>query len=235
MIKVRKSPNMISTTGRSPVMAAPTPMPVKPGSEIGVSITRSLPNSSTRPDRTLKGVPASATSSPMMQTRESRRISSASASRMASPNVSSRTVVWVAVSGIDVLLRLVDSGIGRGDGEFHSGIHLRFDLGLNFFKLRRIRQLLPDEPIAENIDGITLGGPALFFLLGPIVFAIDVAHVMAAIAVGVAQHKCRTCAGPRPFDKPRSQGVHGADVLPIHAFRRQAESRRSCQDVAGSR
>ena len=58
---------------------------------------------------------------------------------------------------------------------------------------------------------------------------------MAAIAIGVAQHECRTCAGPRAFDKPRSQGVHGADVLPIHAFRRQAESRRSCQDVAGSR
>src|SRR5438309_302115 len=173
-MSVRKSPNMMSTTGRRPVMAAPTPIPVNPGSEIGVSITRSLPNSSTRPDRTLNGVPASATSSPMMHTRESRRISSASASRMASPNVSSRTVVWVTVSGIDVLLRLVDGGIGRGDGEFHGGIHLRFDLGLNSFELRRIRELLLDEPIAENVDGIAFGGPSLFFLLGAIVFAIDV-------------------------------------------------------------
>ena len=33
---------MMSTTGRSPVIAAPTPMPVNPGSEIGVSITRDL-------------------------------------------------------------------------------------------------------------------------------------------------------------------------------------------------
>ena len=38
----QKSPNMMSTTGRSPVIAAPTPMPVNPGSEIGVSITRCL-------------------------------------------------------------------------------------------------------------------------------------------------------------------------------------------------
>ena len=52
-----KSPNMMSTTGRKPVMAAPTARPVKPASEIGVSMTRSLPNSSTRPFTTLNGVP----------------------------------------------------------------------------------------------------------------------------------------------------------------------------------
>ena len=42
MISVEKSPNMMSTTGRNPVIAAPTPMPVNPGSEIGVSSTRSV-------------------------------------------------------------------------------------------------------------------------------------------------------------------------------------------------
>src|SRR5579859_3444771 len=68
MVKVTKSPNMMSTTGRIPVMAAPTASPVNPASEIGVSTTRSLPNSSSNPESTLKGVPASATSSPMMQT-----------------------------------------------------------------------------------------------------------------------------------------------------------------------
>ena len=40
---------MISTTGRSPSIAAPTPAPTKPSSEIGVSRTRSGPNSSSRP------------------------------------------------------------------------------------------------------------------------------------------------------------------------------------------
>ena len=53
--------------------------------EIGESITRWVPNSSTKPSNTLKGVPASATSSPMIKTRLSRRISSAMASLIASP------------------------------------------------------------------------------------------------------------------------------------------------------
>src|SRR3989442_3538003 len=53
-------------------------------------ITRLVPNSCTSPVSTLRGWPASAASSQMMNTRGSRRISSASASRTASPYVSSR-------------------------------------------------------------------------------------------------------------------------------------------------
>src|SRR5919198_407034 len=80
MTSVRKSPNMMSTTGRMPVMAAPSPIPVMPASEIGESSTRSGPNSSTSPEVTLNGVPASAMSSPIRKTVGSRRSSSASAS-----------------------------------------------------------------------------------------------------------------------------------------------------------
>ena len=39
----RKSPNMISTTGRSPVTAEPNAAPASASSEIGVSKTRSAP------------------------------------------------------------------------------------------------------------------------------------------------------------------------------------------------
>jgi len=49
MATSRKLRVMISTTGRSPSIAAPTPAPMKPSSEIGVSRTRSGPNSSSRP------------------------------------------------------------------------------------------------------------------------------------------------------------------------------------------
>ncbi len=49
----RKLRVMISTTGRSPSIAAPTPAPTKPSSEIGVSRTRSAPNSAIRPAVTL--------------------------------------------------------------------------------------------------------------------------------------------------------------------------------------
>src|SRR3972149_3286801 len=54
-------------------------------------MTRSVPNSCTRPTSVLNGWPASATSSPIRNTRGSRRISSAIASFTASPYVSSRS------------------------------------------------------------------------------------------------------------------------------------------------
>ena len=44
-----------STTGRRPVIAAPTPMPTIVFSEIGVSRTRFSPNSSSRPVGDLEG------------------------------------------------------------------------------------------------------------------------------------------------------------------------------------
>ncbi len=44
-----KSANCISTTGRIPSTAAPIPAPTISASEIGVSITRSSPNASSRP------------------------------------------------------------------------------------------------------------------------------------------------------------------------------------------
>ena len=103
MTSVRKSPNMMSTTGRSPVIAAPTPSPVMPGSEIGESSTRSGPNSSTSPASTLNGVPASATSSPITNTVSSRRSSSASASLTACAIVSSRTAIGEATLDEDIL------------------------------------------------------------------------------------------------------------------------------------
>src|SRR5579863_8938938 len=152
MVRVMKSPNMMSTTGCRPVIAAPTATPVKPASEMGVSTTRLAPNSSTNPERTLNGVPASATSSPKMQTWESRRISSARASRTACANVISR-------SGIDVLHHLVDVGIGRGDGElyrrFHGGANFRGDS----IEGRRVRMALLDQPFRKYGDGIAVSLP----------------------------------------------------------------------------
>ena len=68
-----------STTGRSPVIAAPTPTPTIVFSEIGVSRTRLSPNSSSRPCVTLNAPWKTPMSSPMMNTRSSRVISSCSA------------------------------------------------------------------------------------------------------------------------------------------------------------
>src|ERR1700687_5588227 len=161
MVKVTKSPNMMSTTGRNPVMAAPTARPVNPASEIGVSKTRSLPNSSNRPERTLNGVPASATSSPMMHTVASRRISSASASRIACANLSSR----LPVSGIHVLCHFIGGRIRRRHGEVDCLLHLDRKLSLHLIKSRRIGKFLLHQPLPEIRDRIPLPLSQLFFLL----------------------------------------------------------------------
>src|SRR6202020_2356054 len=183
MVRVMKSPNIISTTGRRPVMAAPTATPVKPASEIGVSTTRLAPNSSSRPERTLNGVPASATSSPKMQTRESRRISSARASRTACANVNSR-------SGIHILLHLIDGGIRSVDGELHGRFHLGARLGGETIEGCRIGESLRDDPFCVQRDRIAFRLPVLLFLLRAVVFAINVAHVVPAVAVRVRLQKC---------------------------------------------
>ena len=67
---------MISTIGRSPAIAAPTPMPTIVFSEIGVSRTRFSPNSSSSPSLTLKAPWKTPTSSPIRKTDSSARISS---------------------------------------------------------------------------------------------------------------------------------------------------------------
>src|ERR1700723_3572020 len=182
MVSVMKSPNIISTMGRRPVIAAPTAIPVKPASEIGVSSTRSVPNSSTRPERTLKGVPASATSSPKMQTRESRRISSASASRTACPNVSSRETV----SGINVLFHFCYAGIRSGHGELDCLLHLRLDLCLDRTELCGIRQTLLHHPIGQQFDRVALRLPVLLLFFRAVVLTIDVTDVVPGVAVGIA-------------------------------------------------
>src|SRR5271165_6340921 len=195
MVRVTKSPNMMSTTGRIPVIAAPTASPVKPASEIGVSSTRCLPNSSKRPERTLKGVPASATSSPMMQTVRSRRISSASASRMACANVSSRSLCPPrGASGIDVLVHFLHGRIGRCHREINCLLHLQLEFRLNLIERRQIGQLLAYEPRAQICDWIALPFPVLLFLLRSIIFAIDVADVMSVIAISIAKQEAGTVA-----------------------------------------
>jgi hypothetical protein len=53
MTSMAKSMKRISTTGRQPTKAAPTAMPVKDASAMGVSTTRRGPYFCTRPSVTL--------------------------------------------------------------------------------------------------------------------------------------------------------------------------------------
>ena len=80
---VTKSSYISSTQGCIPRMAAPTAIPRKPSSEMGVSMTRLGPNSSRKPVVMANTLPITAMSSPIMNILSSRRISSSRPSRMA--------------------------------------------------------------------------------------------------------------------------------------------------------
>src|SRR3954451_14967787 len=103
---------MISATGRSPVIAAPTAAPSTPASAIGVSMTRAGKRAWS-PRVAPYTPPASPTSTPSSATRSSRSISSASARLSASRSL-----------GIDVLEHRGGLGIRRGQRRLHGGVHL---------------------------------------------------------------------------------------------------------------
>src|ERR1035437_4948527 len=219
---------MISTTGRRPVMAAPTAKPVKPASEIGVSRTRSVPNSSTSPDSTLNGVPASATSSPSMQTRASRRISSARASRTACAKVSSRLMA----SGIHMHLHFFRPWIRCSDRKIHRGFHLRAYFGFNGFKRCCIGNPSLNHPRPVHLDWIAGGLPRLFLRLAAVVLAVDVFHVMAGVSIGIAEQKGGPCSGASALNELIGCRVDCAHILPIHHFCKHSEGRSTGADVA---
>src|SRR5438128_4225112 len=164
---------MMSTIGRIPVIAAPTHMPVMPCSEIGESMTRLGPNSSTSPESTLKGVPASATSSPRIKMCGSRRISSARASRIACPRVITR-VPWsllclAAVLGIDILIYLTWIWEWCIEPKFNTCLNLGTHPLLDLLKRSDICHLLLGQPLCEDEKRISLALPLFLLFFGAIV------------------------------------------------------------------
>src|SRR6266511_1544424 len=236
MARVMKSPNMMSTTGRIPVIAAPTATPVMPASEMGESTTRSGPNSCTRPDSTLNGVPASATSSPTMNTRSSARISSARASFTAWANVSSRS----AAAGssvrtslrVDVLVHLLSVRVGRGQRELHAGGHLLLGLPLQVLEGLPVRGTPLQDPVGHQPHGVAAGLPVLLLLLRPVVRPVHVADVVSEPPVGHALEEGGTVAAASPFDCLAGCGVHCADVLAVDDLGGDAERRGPSGDLA---
>src|ERR1700733_2172743 len=226
MVRPMKSPNMMSITGRMPVIAAPTAMPVNPASEIGVSSTRSAPNSSTRPVSTLNGWPASAMSSPRIKTLGSRRISSARASRMACASVSSRVATAspplvsgpLFASSIDILIHLVGAGIRSIERELHGAIDLSLHFVMNFVEGSAIGRTLRQQPLPHDAKGIAIGLPLLLFLFRAIVFAAHIADVVPVVSIGVHQQQGRTFACTGALHQLLGRCVHGAHILAVHRF-----------------
>src|SRR5437773_422304 len=226
---------MMSTIGRSPVMAAPTPRPVKPASEMGVSMTRSRPNSCTSPPSTLNAVPASATSSPSRTTRGSRRISSAMASLTASPNVSSRAAEAVSAGSIHVLGRLLGVRIRRIDGPLHGAIHVGSQLRVDRIERSLAGNTVLDQMAAEDGDGIALGHPVLLLLLRTVVVAADIADVMAPESIRVRQQERGAITAARARHQRRGGRIHRENVLSVDRLRLQAEPGRPPHDFTRRR
>src|SRR5436190_631871 len=190
MTSVKKSPNMMSTTGRRPVIAAPSPSPAMPASEIGESTIRSVPNSSTRPASTLNGVPASATSSPITKTVPSRRSSSASASLTACDMVSSRVDIFGDLARV-------------GERRRQRVLHGRGDLGVDA-RSDPLDILVVAEPSGEERDRVALALPLVLLFLRAVVRPVDVADVVAVVAVGPALEEARALGASCTVDRARS-------------------------------
>src|SRR5258708_18967956 len=238
MISAIKSPNMLAMTGRLPVIAPPTPSPVIPASEMGLSITRAGPNSSTRPESTLKGVPASATSSPMMNTLGSRRISSAKASRIAWLNVISRIIwptCWLAVLlSIDILFHLVQLRIGRVQGKGLARLNFGLYSLLDPRKCPAIGQLLLKQPVRQELQGIAVCFPVFFFRAGTVVRALDIANVVSQITIGLTEYKGWSLTLARARHQALRQSIDRANILAIHLLGMHAESAGPGAHAAGS-
>src|SRR4029079_15323035 len=158
------------------------------GSEIGESITRSVPNSSTRPASTLNGVPASATSSPITKMVGSRRISSRKASLTACASVSSRVPT---ASSVDMVRHLARVGEGRVQRVLDRVRDLGLDALAHAFELSFVA-----EPRREERERATLRRPLLLLGFGAVVGAVDVADVVAVVAVGAALEEAGPLAAP---------------------------------------
>src|SRR5438093_1228933 len=162
MVRGRKSPNMISKTGRLPETAAPNAAPASASSEIGVSSTRSGYFSQS-PGVTAKTPPAFATSSPKKITDSSRASSSSSASRMARRNSISAIFEFACVAvrlGERRLERLLTDPLNLLAHLVDQLVHSRLlDLVL-------VLQAAPAE------DQRILESPAIELALGPVLSGV---------------------------------------------------------------
>src|SRR3979411_2554708 len=124
---------------------------------MGVSITLSGPKSWTRPLRTLNGVPASATSSPIRKTLGSRRISCASASRTASAMLSRRSST--AGSGIDMHPHLFRARVRSVEGELHALRNLLEKLFFAALQRNGVRFGLGNHGPGQDLQRVAIGCP----------------------------------------------------------------------------
>src|SRR5579875_3306445 len=164
-----KSANCISTTGRSPITAAPTPAPTIRDSAIGVSITRSGPNSSSKPSVTLNAP--------------------ANSAFQLGRFFSSRLHAAPYRGGVKVFQRLLGTRIGALLGELDSTLDDGLDLLVDLFTHgREIMSLSLQVKLVSLYRVAAFPGHKLFLAA----IKCRVMFAMSVIAVGFKFDKFRT-------------------------------------------
>src|SRR6266566_1259646 len=197
-------------------------------------LSRCSPNSSRSPESTLNGVPASATSSPMMNTAGSRRSSSASASLIAWANVISRVAAAVTL-GVNILGHLARVGVRSVEREGEALFDRCARLLPDTHQVSGRDELLIYEPRGQDDERVALFAPNLLLLFAAVVGAVDVADVVPVIAVGVRDQEPGPLAGAGTLDELSGGRVDRANVLPVHRSCLDPERARSGENLARSR
>src|SRR5262249_35288589 len=84
----------------------------------------------------------------------------------------------------------------------------------------------------QGLQRVVMAHPLLLFLSRAIL-TVDVAHVVAVVAVGLAFEEGWTFAPTRALDEAAHRGIDGLHVLAIDALRVDAECLRPGEDLAG--
>src|SRR5688572_6647935 len=202
---------IISTTGRSPTIAAPIPIPVNPDSAIGVSTMRFGPKSFSSPWVTLYAPSYRPTSSPITNTLGSRSISSRSA------RLSASRYVITAISGVllvdvgeEPLVRRFRRGIGKRDGFVDPVVDVLLDrLHVGFGESAGVDRLRLEQHdrIAQLL--------ALDFFLGAIDRAGGVAHRVPAEPVRARLDQTRRAVLARALDGRPDRRADGEQIHPV--------------------
>src|SRR4249920_1043813 len=231
--------NCISAIGRHPAIASPTQIPAIPASAIGVSNTRSRPNSACRPSVTRKTPPSAPTSSPNTSVRGS----AASASRSAA--FSAATIVSSAIA--EELLTLTEQGrrrvgervvehLARGRlaerGEL--GAHVR-DPGLRLVVARADERVIDRAGVQKvrsvAVDRVPLA-PGRDLGLVPVAGRVVGGRVRAdAVRDRLDQRGALARSGT--FDRVPRDGVHRQDVVAVDPNPRHAVACRPGRDRRG--
>src|SRR5260221_1126075 len=122
--------------------------------------------------------------------------------------------------------------MGSCNCKFDRRKHLCANFFVDCLQRGGIEKFFSDQPAGENGNRIAIGFPLLLFLLRTVIFTTNVAHVVAGVAVGVAQQQRWPFAAPRAFHQARSYFMDGTYILTIDTLCVHAKCRATLKNIA---